>query len=649
MKNSYLLLIGCILFSSISAQTPSKNRMVPLTATIDATFPSITLHWLGQDSTTSYDLYRKERNSDSWNKTLATGLASGTRSFTDTNVIVGEEYEYLIKRNFTNSPYSGYSFMLCAIERPAMYNQGILILVIDTLTTDSILFEVNRWIEDAEADGWVVKTIEVNPSDDVTDIKAAIVATYWENADETQALFLLGQIPVPYSGNICPDGHPDHSGAWPSDGYYAEIDGNWTDISINNSTSGKERTTNIPGDGKFDQSIFPSTVELQLGRVDMKKLLLYNKSEVTLLKQYLDKNHAYKNKDFTPINRGLIKDNFTSYIEGFAGSAFSSFYTLCDTQVYNIGYNAILSDSDYQWAYGCGGGTYTSCSGVITSSNLATDTLQNIFNFIFGSYFGDWDNENSLLRSALASGSLSVAWSGRPFWYVHQMAMGYPIGYCAKRTMNNSNTYYQGAAPQGVHISLLGDPTLKAHVIAPPSQVVADFKGNKCFVSWSPSTEPVLGYYVFKRIGKDKAYQLLTNKLITDTSFIDESTSDSAVYQYLVRAVKLQFTPSGSYYNLSLGKYDTAYNAIAFVSVKDLNTFNQLRVYPNPTQHQITIENGDMLMNEITVFDILGKEVKHVYISTSKSTLDISDLQKGMYLLKIKSGTSFMTKKIIKE
>ena len=649
MKNLYSLLFGCILFSSVSAQTPSLNRMVPLTASINESIPSITLHWTAQDSTLSYSVYRKTIQSDSWTQILASSLSSSTLQYTDNGVVIGEEYEYMVQRNYSNSPYVGYSYILCSIKRPAIINQGIIILVVDTVATDSLSFEINRWIEDAENEGWIVKTIGINPSDNVTDIKSAIVEKYNENPEGTQSLFLLGRVPVPYSGSLYPDGHPDHNGAWPADGYYADMDGSWTDNTINNTNSGKERTINIPGDGKFDQTYFPSSLELQVGRVDMKNLLLYSKSERTLLKQYLDKNHAYKNKEFATKNRGLVRDNFTSYAEGFAASAFSSFYTICDTQSYNIGYNTVLSDSDYQWAYGCGAGSYTSCSGVITSANLASDTLQNIFNFIFGSYFGDWDIDNSLLRSTLASGSLTVAWSGRPFWYFHQMALGYPIGYCAKRTMNNNSTYYSNYMSKGVHISLLGDPTLKAHIVSPPSNVVAEFTSNQCHIKWSPSTEPVIGYYIFKQNEKDKEYQQLSQTIITDTTFIDKTSSDSAIYQYLVRAVNLQSTPSGSYYNLSIGRYDTAYNSKAFVAIDEINVFNQLKIYPNPAINQIIIENGDIPLNQITFYDILGKEVKSLSLHNSKNSLNISDLNKGLYIIVIKSDNNTVVKKIIKE
>jgi hypothetical protein len=42
---------------------------------------------------------------------------------------------------------------------------------------------------------------------------------------------LIGNVPVPYSGDLNPDGHSDHDGAWPTDTYYAEMNGTWTDAS----------------------------------------------------------------------------------------------------------------------------------------------------------------------------------------------------------------------------------------------------------------------------------------------------------------------------------------------------------------------------------------------------------------------------------
>ena len=60
---------------------------------------------------------------------------------------------------------------------------------------------------------------------------------------------LLGHVPVPYSGSINPDGPPDHFGAWATDAYYAELNGAWTDTSVNTTVASRAENRNIPGDG----------------------------------------------------------------------------------------------------------------------------------------------------------------------------------------------------------------------------------------------------------------------------------------------------------------------------------------------------------------------------------------------------------------
>ena len=83
-------------------------------------------------------------------------------------------------------------------------------------------------------------------------------------------MFLFGHVPVAYSGDIVPDGHcPDHRGAWPCDGFYGDMDGEWTDSTVNDSTAADARNRNVPGDGKYDQSSFPAALKLMVGRVDL--------------------------------------------------------------------------------------------------------------------------------------------------------------------------------------------------------------------------------------------------------------------------------------------------------------------------------------------------------------------------------------------
>ncbi|MGB1104235.1 MAG: hypothetical protein ACPG21_11480 [Crocinitomicaceae bacterium] len=57
------------------------------------------------------------------------------------------------------------------------------------------------------------------------------------------------------------------------------MDGTWTDAAVNNTTASSPRNHNVPGDGKFDQSRVPSTLELQVSRVDFNDLPAFAESE----------------------------------------------------------------------------------------------------------------------------------------------------------------------------------------------------------------------------------------------------------------------------------------------------------------------------------------------------------------------------------
>ena len=82
------------------------------------------------------------------------------------------------------------------------------------------------------------------------------------------------------------------------------------------------------------------------------------------------------------------------------------------------------------------------------------------------------------------------------------------------------------------------------------------------------------------------------------------------------------------------------------LSTKNI-TFESFKMFPNPT-------NGNKIYFSVTedatikVYTILGKQVLTAAVTKSKNSIDISKLSTGMYLLKINSGTQFITKKLIK-
>ncbi|MBK6830463.1 MAG: fibronectin type III domain-containing protein [Flavobacteriales bacterium] len=541
------------------AQTLGQNKSVRMWAVAQSSPPRITLNWLTHTNTTGYTVYRKLKGGTSWGTAITTLGASATQ-YADNTVAVNTNYEYKVVRTTSNLG-SGYGYVNAGIELAMVENRGKVVLLVDNTFTTSLTTQLAQLQQDLEGDGWKVLRHDVSRTAPVTSVKALVLAAYNADPANVKAVLNIGHVPVPMSGNLAPDGHGEHYGAWAADVYYGEVNGSWTDNSVNSTSASWARNHNVPGDGKFDQTVIPTAVELAVGRVDFYDLPSFSQSETTLLGNYLTKLHQWKVKQFTAQDRAVVDDNFTGFSDAFSQNAWRGFGPLVHPNNTIAGdYFTELVAQTHLWSYGCGGGWWTNANGVGTTAQFASSTPQGIFTVLFGSYFGDWDYQDNFLRAALASGkTLTNFWAGYPNWYFHHMGMGETIGYATTLTQNNGNGHYEpgNPSPGRVHIALLGDPTLRMHVVAPPTNVLASSSnGSSTTVTWTASPEPgLVGYHVYRLNTATQTWERRTTSAVTGLSFVDNTTGLSGTVRYMVRALKLQVSYSGSYYNLSLGAF----------------------------------------------------------------------------------------------
>jgi hypothetical protein len=173
---------------------------------------------------------------------------------------------------------------------------------------------------------------------------------------------------------------------------------------------------------------------------------------------------------------------------------------------------------------------------------------------LYGSHLGEWDTTDNIMRAMLATSSgLTACMGGKPHWYFHHMGLGDPIGHSARLTMNNSTLYKSQANPfrRGVHIGLLGDPTLRLDAVSPAVNLIALRKGSNVVLTWSASGEAVSGYHVYHAVRPAGPFTRITPLLLSTTKFTDIGKTQAATY--MIRAVKLETTPSGTYWNPSQG------------------------------------------------------------------------------------------------
>ncbi|MFN7142006.1 MAG: fibronectin type III domain-containing protein, partial [Limisphaerales bacterium] len=271
-----------------------KFYAVQVSATVQESPARITLNWTGDSNATGYIVSRKAPNATAW--TQVASLPANATSYADNNVTVGTIYEYQVERP-TSSRYRGFGYVTAAIKAPLVDQRGKVLFIVENTFAADLANELAQMQRNLIGDGWIVIRRNVSRNDSVVSVKNIIKAEYAADPNNLKSVYLFGRVPVPYSGNFGPDGHHDHQGAWPADTYYADVDGNWTDTSVHNTSSPRAQTRNVPGDGKFDQSTIPSDVELQVGRVDLSNMTAFNNKGLTerdLLRRYLVKNHNFR-------------------------------------------------------------------------------------------------------------------------------------------------------------------------------------------------------------------------------------------------------------------------------------------------------------------------------------------------------------------
>lgn len=584
MRHGTLFLWVLILLSPglAEAGVPGTDVAVQVSARVQPTPPTIVLSWPvapSKDITyQSHTVYRKGAADSDWGKPLAR-LAGTAGAYTDVTVHPGIAWEYMVVREAASAGapavnFLGYGYVYAGIELPPVESRGKIILLVDARQSEKLKVEITQLQQDLVGDGWQVLRHDIALTLKDCQVKEIIARDYTADPAHVCAVLLLGHIAVPYSGDVAPDGHDNHKGAWPADMYYGDMTGTWTDTAVDNSKTrlGSQRNRNVPGDGKWDQDHLPvdGLVVLAVGRVDMANLPASaaadaNVDETALLRRYLDKDHRYRH-NLPPYDtirrRALLADGFNTgsgrpYILALAAGTDALF----GPAAFDVGkWSQAAARESYLWSFGYAVGGYASVSGVTDTRQLAVGKANVVFAMLMGSYSGDWDSTDNVVRALLASQPTCVA-SGWGSWYLHHMAMGQTIGDAVRVTQNNRGLYpnpwatpFSANAMAMVHIALHGDPTLRLLPVSPPTNLSAAATGSTVKLTWTPSPQDVSGYYVFRSSALEGPFVRISPKPVKETVFADPLPPAGGSV-YMVRALKLQTTGGGTFYDLSQGAF----------------------------------------------------------------------------------------------
>lgn len=626
----------------------------------------IIITWKTTDAQ-SFQIQRKTLNTNTWDNPLA-NLAGTASSYEDTSAKKGTIYEYRILK-IKGNVIRAVGYTSAGMSVPLTNYKRNILLLVDSSTYNGI--DSTLWIQlkqDYYMDGYGVDLKLVSEYSKPPAIKSTISAWHSVNRGLNNQVLLIGRVPVAYSGTMLaatfdlpPDAHPDHGGAWPTDLYYAEMDGSWPDNATMTTNVTRDANKNLPGDGKFDPHFIPNDIDIQIGRIDFRILPAQGKTDIQLVEQYLNKLHRYKTGQVKVSQRAFISDNF-NYLGGEMPmrSGWNNASTI-------VGINNITNTGNYfdstraknwLWANTMGGGSFTNCSGVGNASQFK-DSILAVFNVSFGSYFGDWYTTDNFLRSCLASKGLTLTnvWAHRPHWYFHQMAMGTQIGHSVITSQNNETDFslatgYIGSfsgsyLDRRISMNLMGDPALRLRYLSMPGNLTATPASNNTQVSlnWTASNEPgILGYNVYRTNKKGDIYYAINTSPVTGLTFTDTDPYSGTNY-YVVKAVKMETGPCGTYMNSSLGVMAEIGNVNGTNTSITAPMVQPLSIYPNPGSGQINISGSDFAT--VKIYDTNGRLMYSQYSENGHLQVDASTWTKGIYIVTYTAGNSIVSGKLV--
>jgi len=159
-----------------------------------------------------------------------------------------------------------------------------------------------------------------------------------------------------------------------------------------------------------------------------------------------------------------------------------------------------------------------------------------------------------------------------------------------------------------------------------PANVTIEVLNDRFFITWQ---------------GNAASYQLYRNNSLfattNTTTYTDTNLTVSANYCYKIKAVE--------------GGCESEFsNEVCqkIVGIAETKRVIPLRIYPNPTNGQLTIVMNDeqLTMNNVEIYSTMGQKLQSITVNPqSEIVIDVSHLASGMYLLKVENKMVRFVKK----
>jgi len=562
--------------TGFSAQYELDDQTVRLHGFLNEDASQVTLNWEWQnygvpvynnmpDQPVELELFRRHPDNLGASNWVSLGTFfpyNGETTYVD-DLGAGDAWEYRIYRapnqDTGDFKLEAGGYFVAGREVALKDDNGIVLVYVDSTIENDLSAELETLYEDLAGDGYEVRHYSVPRHGNMETaqiFRDTVQKHLSQDAGVAKTVYLVGRVPFVKSGPVCPDQHCPGTEVL-TDQFIVSRSDAWVD--------GDD-------DGKFDQDQIPSPSGSQthtlapVGRVDLAGMKAWQDSldpgldEIALMKRYFDKNHKYRHA-ITKNERRTIWDNLA-----FDDTPFESEAAKLMMGLENSVKGDFIDDPDdpsdingedpstsYQW-----GIDFSSWKG----TNYPNYQFRLTFFLNFGSGKMKVGSNDNPIRAILCMPEYGLAgfWGVRPNWYIHNMGLGYTIGDAQFRSVNTTaddyvpvDDYSYYAYEHGIWINLMGDPTLKILPPEPASDLLATPLSDGVSLSWTASGEEgLVGYHVYRSDNKLGPYTRQTASPVSGTSW-SENGVEQGEYFYMVRAVTLESTGMGTYYQASQG------------------------------------------------------------------------------------------------
>ncbi|WP_242158389.1 T9SS-dependent choice-of-anchor J family protein [Aestuariivivens sediminis] len=104
---------------------------------------------------------------------------------------------------------------------------------------------------------------------------------------------------------------------------------------------------------------------------------------------------------------------------------------------------------------------------------------------------------------------------------------------------------------------------------------------------------------------------------------------------------------SGSQFILNID--DVSVSSALLSTPEEISNLNSVRHYYDLANQKLVLKSDSEVFSEISLFNVLGKEVLNKKLNSTQEYIDLSNFNRGIYIAKVRNYKSYYTIKILKQ